>query len=101
MLVQSFFHIEPLVAQITLPKEAIEREVAGGILYILFVTSRNLLVGDGSIRITLTNHAKNCLAVKVWCVTATTSLNMVDGTRGRSDVGITERTRDIKTTVDI
>lgn len=81
--------------------EAIEREAVGRVLHILFVTPRNLLVGDGSIRITLTNHAKDRLAVKFWCVTTATSLKMVDGTSGRGEVGIAERTGDSRATVDI
>lgn len=101
MLIQSIFQFELPVAQITLPTKAVKRAICGRILDGLFLTPRNLLVGDGPIYINLTNQAEDSFAIKLWSARAGTALKMVSHTSGRCVPDLTERTGDVGAAVGI
>jgi hypothetical protein len=101
MHVQGVDGVELIVAHIALPVEVVECTVGSRVFDILFLVPFNLFVGDGAMRITLSNHAKDGFAVKLRGVRAGTCFDVVGEAAGGGVVDLAERAGDIGAAVDL
>jgi hypothetical protein len=68
---------------------------------ILFLVPSNLLVGNGSIWVTLANRTEDSFSVKLWGARAGTPLEVVGEAAGRGVVGLAKGAGDIGSAVNL
>ena len=99
MLIHGPLGIEPVMANITLPVEAVECALGGyGTQNLVFVPSY-LFFSDDATRVTLAHHPEDGLAVQTGGARTSTRLEVVSETASGGEVGFAERTDYSRATV--
>lgn len=100
VLIKGVSGIELLMADIALPVVAIECPIGGRDSAILIVVISYLLLRDHAMRVTLTDHLEDTLAVQARGASAGTCLEMVRETASSSEGVLAKRTGNSRTAVD-
>lgn len=96
VLIQRFALVELPVAKVALPVIAVPRAIRGFVLHLRFVVPSNLLIGDDSVRVGLSDHSVDRLAVQAWGgFGARTGFEVVAGTAWSHKGCSTEWAQDI------